>query len=173
MGKTCTQSTNLLSFNSTEDGKLLVHLSKKLIQLNKWPVVGYNQVVAASWKCAVQNQKDVKRGLCSDTISKKKRITKEVEPMVYRMRRNMRFAKRNPYQIDDDIKQLTAWQHNFTKMTMRTGYRYRDHCYQLQGDLIELRFYLEHLYQEVVDKPSVRFTGLVEQGLADEQEVLA
>ena len=96
MGRTCSQSTNLVSFSSGEHGKIVVHSCKKLIAQNKQPTVAYNQIIAASWKCAVQNQKDVRKGLCFDTISKKKRITKEIEPMVYRMRKNMRFSKRNP-----------------------------------------------------------------------------
>lgn len=57
-------------------------------------------------------------------------------------------------------------------MTTRTGYRYRDHCWQLQEDLIELRFYLERLYQEVVEEPGQKFIGRIEDHLQTQQGML-
>lgn len=109
------------------------------------------------------NQKDVVAGQSLDDIRKKKRITKDVEPMMYKMRKNLKTVKgkkadggQESLELED-INAFSGWKEAFLQTAeSATPEQYNDHCWQLQEDLIELRFYTERLHTEIIDEPGQR-----------------
>lgn len=89
MGKACLHNSSL---SKLEDANSLL-LADKLLANQEWPKVNYQPVLGAGWRCVMLNQKDVAAGQPLDDIRGKKRMTKDVEPLMHKMRKNLKTVK--------------------------------------------------------------------------------
>ena len=134
-----------------------------------------------SWKQIMINQKDVAAGESLENIMKKKRLTKAIEPLIYKMMKNSKSWKGKKNNISenegegvdtveslgaDELEELAAWHESFVKYMDSAAYDYvHDHCWQLGEDFIELRFYIERLYTDMVDEPSQKRRIILKEAL--------
>lgn len=87
------------------------------------------------------NQKDVSAGQPLDDIRRKQRLTNEVEPLMYKVRKNIKVNKSNKGEaagqgLDgyeaEDLKEFAGWKESFLKCAEgATAEQYSDHCWQL------------------------------------------